>query len=237
MDDLYPAAVRLGDLDRRIAEGWDALDRHDLAGARAALRDVHAADPAHAALPELAAGIRRIRPKPIRWRAPMLAVLTAAAIALSVRWSSAPHPSVRAPAPAPAPSAPPSRPASAPPVPPSQDARSAAVPRGVGTAGRRPPYELPGATRNVSAPPLDEDVVVRQVIQRFEGAYQSRWGGLAFSHCDINRELDRATATCRPRGPGAALEAESDAVWTFSLRKAEGAWRIASVQPPPGSTP
>ena len=59
-----------------------------------------------------------------------------------------------------------------------------------------------------------------------------RWGALAFSHCDVSRELDSATALCQPRSAGGAPDHETDQVWSFSLRKADGGWKIASVQPP-----
>jgi len=79
---------------------------------------------------------------------------------------------------------------------------------------------------------VDEDVIVRQAIRRFEVAYQNRWGALTFEHCDVSRDSDRATAICLPRPVPGAPDAEADRAWTFSLRKAEGGWRIASVQPP-----
>jgi hypothetical protein len=104
--------------------------------------------------------------------------------------------------------------------------------RVLGTAGRVQPPVLPTAKQNPSPTTLDEDVIVRQAIRRFEVAYRNRWGELTFEHCDIGRELDRATATCVPRPEPNSPDSGSDRLWTFSLRKAEGEWRIASVQPP-----
>ena len=106
----------------------------------------------------------------------------------------------------------------------------------LGTAGRtEPDTELRTPTQNPSPQTLDEDVVVRQAIQRFEGTYQSRWGGLGFEHCDINRDEGEAAAICIPREATESSSVQSDRVWKFSLRKADGAWKIVSVQPPPNS--
>src|SRR4051812_6869217 len=76
-----PDAATPQQLDSRVIEGWAALERGDLEGARHALHDVHSANPSHPALPLLAAGIRRARPKPIAWGAVALLLIVAAASA------------------------------------------------------------------------------------------------------------------------------------------------------------
>ena len=228
---LNSAAESPTDIERWLVSGWSALERGDIEGARAALQDVYSADPTHPALPLLAAGIRRARPKPVPWRA---AVLMAAIIVAGVLGARAlsryDRPQAAPPLPAPTAAA-----ASVPPLPLSTEPAPAEMPNETGTAGKMQHPTLPTAKQNASAMLVDEDVVVRQAIQRFEGAYTSRWGSLAFEHCDISREVERASATCVPRSAGGGSEAEPGRVWTFSLRKSEGGWKIASVQPPSGT--
>jgi hypothetical protein len=226
MDDLNSAELSPTDIERCIVSGWSALERGDIEGARAALQAVYSADPTHPALPLLAAGIRRARPKPVPWRPLFLVAAIVVAGVLGARaWSRSDRPR---PVPSPSTAA-----ASVPAVPPSTEPVPAEVSSETGTAGQlEQPTTLPTATQNASAGRtvrMDEDVVVRQAIQRFEGAYTNRWGSLSFEHCDVSRELDQATATCVPRG---VSEGESQRVWTFALRKSEGGWKIQSVQPP-----
>ena len=233
MDDLTPPQ---SDTDRYAVSGWSALERGDLTEARAVLQDLYTADPTHPALPLLAAGIRRIRPtppKPVPWRAAavLLIVLVAAGIVAFRSWNG--HDRVM---PAPQVTATkgpvePLRQSTAPVEIPKEEVRKA-----VGTAGRAvPATELPAVKQNPSPAPVDEDVVVRQAVQRFEGTYRSRWGGLTFEHCDVSRDNDQATAICTPRSAADASGVESNQVWNFSLRKTDGAWKIASVQSPPDS--
>jgi hypothetical protein len=82
--------------------------------------------------------------------------------------------------------------------------------------------------------PADDKTLIRQAITRFESAY-SRWGRLTFRHCDIARESDTATATCRTGSVSDASNIEAERAWTFSLRKQGSVWRIVSVQPPSAS--
>ena len=210
-----------------VVSGWSALERDDLEQARAALHDLYSADPTHPALPLLAAGIRRIRPKPLPWRAAVLLIAVVVAGIVGVRsWM---HSDRMNPRPKPA-----STTAEFASIPPSTAPASAEVGE-LGTTGHAPPGLLTAKPNQPSAT-LDEDVIVRQAIQRFEQAYRTRWGGLAFEHCDVSREGDEAKAICVPRDVPDTPDVESDQVWTFSLRKAEeGGWRIASVQPPPNS--
>jgi hypothetical protein len=237
MDDL---SLPRTDTERYAVCGWSALERGDLAEARAALQNLYDADPTHPALPLLAAGIRRIRPRPLPWRAAVLLLLIIGAGTLAFwEWNrdagagSAAKAAVRR-----------SNVAS---IPQStaepQSTAPAEVRSEVGTSGSPSRTELPSAKQNTSSVPgrdtssaaVDEDLVVRQVIQRFEGTYRNRWGGLAFEHCDISRERDQAIALCTPRTATQTSDAEADRVWKFSLHKDDGTWRIVSAQPPPDS--
>jgi hypothetical protein len=238
MDELNSAALSPTDIERCIVSGWAALDRGDLEGARFALQEVYSVDPTHPALHLLAAAIRRARPRPVPWRAFILVAAIIVGGVLGVRaWNR--HDDRPQPASRPvSTTASASTAASNPPLPPSTEP-PAEMPSRTGTAGHAEYPALPTAKQNASAPPtlqMDEDVVVRQAIQRFEGAYTNRWGSLAFEHCDVSRESDHAIATCVPRPHGGATDAESDRVWTFALRKSEGSWKIASVQPPPDAS-
>src|SRR3954467_15754861 len=76
-------------LDGRVIDGWAALERGDIQGARDALQDVYSANPSHPALPLLAAGIRRARPQPVPWGAVALLVMVAGAVAFGVHsWTA-----------------------------------------------------------------------------------------------------------------------------------------------------
>jgi hypothetical protein len=221
MDDLYRPAESLLDTEVYVNSGWSALERGDLEGARAALHELYSTDPTHPALPLLAAGIRRVRPKRVPWRAVVLLIVVVAGVVGVSSWNR--HNRVT----------PPQRKAanvasSTQSTTPPPDEKESVL----GTAGREQSPTFPASRQNPSSTTIDEDVIVRQAIKRFELAYRNRWGELTFAHCDISREIDQATAICIPRPAPDTSEPESDRVWAFSLRKAEGGWRITSVQPP-----
>jgi hypothetical protein len=230
MDDLELPRT---DTERFAVSGWSALERGDLTEARAALQDLYTADPTHPALPLLAAGIRRIRPKAVPWRAGvLLLILIVAGIAAIRTWRAQDRATPAQPATAKADTAPVPQSTALP-----QSPAPAEVRREVGTTGpAKSGTELPIVKQNASAAEVDEDLIVRQAVQRFEGTYRSRWGGLAFVHCDISREVNEATAICLPRSAAETSDADPSFVWRFSLRKSDGAWRIVSAQPPPGSS-
>ena len=212
MDDAYPAA---GNIESRIVEGWSALELGDLETARAALRDAHDVNPTHPALPLLAAGIRRVRPKPVPWRGAVLVVaLVVVAVVAGNRWMRR-NPALPAQSAATTTAIP-----AEPPNPPSP----------TGTAGQSEAPTPPAAPPPSAPTRLDDAALIRQSITRFEGAYRSRWAPLTFSGCEIAHEAGTATATCRdPRVDG--VDGNADRTWTFSLRKSGAAWRITSVQP------
>ena len=225
MDDLDRPDPSPTETEAYVVSGWSSLDRGDLEGARAALRDLYSADPTHPALPLLAAGIRRIRPKPVPWRSALLLVVVVVVGILGIRsWTRTDR---------------------AKPRPPSTTAEGASLPQStapapaevsaLGTTGNARASDLLTVQQNRPSAMLDDEVLVRQAIRRFEEAYRNHWGELAFEHCDVRCDVDQATATCVPRQVPNAPDVESDRVWTFSLRKAEDGWRIASVQPPPNS--
>jgi hypothetical protein len=216
MDDSYPAAENL---ESRIVAGWSALELGDLEAARAVLRDVYDVNPTHPALPLLAAGIRRVRPRQRPWRGVILLLLLAvAAVALVAVRTRTSRDESR-------------------PLPPSEVAQASVTPEPVtppvttGTTGEAEVSEPAAPARRPVPAPVDEDVLVRQAIARFETSYKSRWGALAFRHCDIARDGESATATCRAGRDAGATDIEADHLWTFSLRQADGAWRIVSVEP------
>jgi hypothetical protein len=228
MVDLIRSDPSHTDTEGYVVSGWSALERNDVEGARAALQDLYSADPTHPALQLLAAGIRRIRPQPHRWRAAVLLLIVVVAGILAIRtWSRQDRvdpqqqPAVSNQAEADAL--------------PQSTALSPADTRELGTTGQIQAPALPTVKQNPSSAAIDEDVVVRQAIQRFEATYRSRWGALAFEHCDVSREVDQANATCVPRHVPNTPDVESEQVWTFSLRKSESGWKIVSVQPPPNS--
>jgi hypothetical protein len=207
-------------LDSRAIEGWAALERGDIQGARAALQDVYSANPSHPALPLLAAGIRRLRPKPVPWGAVALLLVLIAGGALGLfSWAARRHP----PASTSAQPAVSSR---------TQEAEAPSSP---------PPAERPRGTSGGSAqhspssrdaPAAADDAQIRQAVTRFARTYSSKWATLSFSGCDISPVGDTATATCRATPASSTNDAET-APWTFSCRKTAGSWKIISVQPPP----
>jgi hypothetical protein len=212
MDDAYPAD---GNIESRIVEGMSALELGDLETARAALRDVYDVNPTHPALPLLAAGIRRIRPKQVPWRGIILLAAVVVLVLAGTRWISRrpalPAQSVAATTTAPAESASPSK--------------------ATGTAGRAEVPAPPASSLQAAPTPRNDEVQIRQSITRFEGAYRSRWAPLTFSGCEIAHEVDTATATCRDHPRVDAVDGDAGRTWTFSLRKSGAAWRITSVQP------
>jgi len=219
MDDAYPVE---GNIESRIDEGWSALEVGDLETARAALRDAYDVNPTHPALPLLAAGIRRIRPKQVPWRGIiLLAALVVLAVIAGTRWMSRrPAPSAQSVA---VTTTVPAEPAS-PPGPSSP----------TGTAGQAEVPAPPASSLQVAPTPHTDEAQIRQSITRFEGAYRSRWAPLTFSGCEIAPDGDTATATCRDHPRVDAVDGDAGRTWTFSLRKSGAAWRITSVQP---STP
>ena len=225
MDDLDRLDASRLDTEVYVASGWSALERGDLQGARAALQDLYSADPTHPALPLLAAGIRRVRSNRVPWRAVVLLIVVVVAGVVGVNsWNR--HDRVMTPPPHTSTTA---KVASLP-----QSTAPAPAEMGsiLGTAGRVQSPGVPIVKQNPTSTTIDEDVIVKQAIRRFEVAYRNRWGALTFERCDVSRQIDQATAICLSRPAPDTPDAESDRVWTFSLRKAEGAWRIASVQPP-----
>jgi len=103
---------------------------------------------------------------------------------------------------------------------------------------------LPARASDASArvhswPGLDNDrdeASVRRAIERFRVAYNSRLarraGGreaepLVFGSCDVALRREQATAMCMDALP----PSEADGVWVFTLRAADEAWSIASVEP------
>jgi len=212
------------DLDRRVIAGWAAIEHGDIREARAALSDVYAVDPAHPALPLLAASIRRTRSKRITWRSAVLLLLIAAgrrvrraidentrcARGITLATASADELAAEQPSL----------------TPPSAGTAS------VGTSGQN---AEPRSTVKEAAPgahsPAGDDEMIRQGIARFTTAY-SRWTPLAFGSCDISRGGDSATVTCLSSGTQPSSETESRGTWMFSFRKMDDAWKIVSIQPP-----
>jgi hypothetical protein len=170
--------------------GWAALEHGNLEAARAALQDLYSLDPTHPALPLLAAGIRRTRPKRFPWPAIILMLVVIGVGILAVQsWRRR---AVQSPAStsvtAVARSAP-ERPIAPPPA-------SAESP--VGTSGPRGPAPVaptPRATGRAAA--VSEDDLIRQAISRFATAYSSKWTPLTLRSCDIARGEDTANVTCQ----------------------------------------
>jgi len=77
-----------------------------------------------------------------------------------------------------------------------------------------------------------DEAQIQQAVARFAKTYTSKWGPLAFGECDISPAGQTATAACRATGVSSTAGAPPDGPWKFSCRKAEGSWRIVSVQPP-----
>jgi hypothetical protein len=213
------------DIDNRLVSGWSALEQGDIDEARAALRDVYEVHPTHPGLTLLAAGIRRARPKPVRWRAAILAVVALVVVAGGAYTLLRRSPQVPPAQPVP-------KTASVPDV--SRDATTTSghveAPAPVQAPERSAALEPRRASNDA---PLDDDALVRQAIERFVTAYRSRWVPLAFQGCDLARQPATATAICHPRSTGSAQDAGAGGVWTFRLEKSASAWKILSVQPSP----
>ena len=218
------------ELDSRAIGGWAALEQGDLEEARAALQDVYSIDPAHPALPLLAAGIRRARPRQIPWRGIVLLLIALVAAGVFA-WRSS------------------SRIRAVPGLVASTDddvAGNQREPEGpaavspnaspIGTAGAETPARpaarasAPASQSAHGAP--DDEVQIRQAISRFATAYSSRWTPLAFSSCDVSRSGDTASATCRSHSTQGSAEDPSGATWVFACQKAGESWKIVRMQPP-----
>jgi hypothetical protein len=223
-----PFSSPSSDLDRRVISGWAAIEHGDIREARAALSDVYAVDPAHPALPLLAASIRRTRPKRITWRSAVLLLLIvagAAYIVQSMKTRAVQEASLSSAASADeVPAEPPSL------TPPSTGTAS------VGTSGQNvePRSTVKAATPEAAHAPASDDEIIRQGIERFSTSY-SRWTPLAFGSCDISRSGESATVTCLARGTQPSTETESGGTWTFSFRRIDDGWKIVSIQSPPDS--
>jgi hypothetical protein len=234
----YMDAPSSRELDRRVIEGWSALEHGDLEGARAALRDVYEANPVHPALPLLAAGIRRARGRRIPWRAVVVLGVLISGGAIGARaWmgarSAPPMDSATAAdakyaAPAASPTVP------SPPAQPMESSAEAGATSGrtVPTvpSGREPATRAPAE----STPPATDEAQIRQAISRFASVYGSRWTRLALGQCSIVPTEDSAVATCHSGATQRDGAEEPGGVWTFSCRKVAGLWKIVSIQPPTG---
>ena len=219
--------------DRRIIQGWAALERGDVDAARAALQDVFSADPSHPALPLLAAGIRRARPRRVPWLQALVLLAAIGIAVVGVRYWMSQRPAARAAVNAdqgePA-TAPPASTDSTPPLPEAgSPANSATAPRAPSHTPRASP-----AVPDGGSPLTSDDVQIRQAIARFASAYSNRWGRLEFSACDISPAAETTVVTCRARPAQQDTAQDASGLWTFSCRKAGDVWRIISVQPPPG---
>lgn len=206
------------ELDSRLIGGWAALEHGDLQAARAALQDVYSVDPAHPALPLLAAGIRRARPKQIPWRGVVLLLGLIAVCAFAWRASIRSHTVAAAGAATVAEVA----------ADRQEPAAVVASPRTdpVGTAGRAAPLPAPTPALQAARGVPSDEVQIRQAIARFATAYSSRWTPLTFPSCDISRSDDTASVTCQST-PGSA-----EGGWVFACRKIGDAWKIVRMQPP-----
>jgi hypothetical protein len=230
--DLPLSSPSAPELDSRVISGWAALENGDLEGARAALQDVYAVDPAHPALAPLAAGIRRARPKQIPWRGIVLLLGLIAAGAFAWRASFRSHmvaasgSTTVADLAANQPEPPAVVLAANQQEPPAVVASPSAGP--VGTAGRgAPPQATSPAPQAARGVPSDE-VQIRQAIARFAAAYSNRWTPLTFPSCEISRTDDTASVTCQSRmRPGS-----TEGTWVFACRKSGDAWKIVRMQSP-----
>jgi len=210
-------------LDSRVISGWAALERGDIEQARAVLQDVYSADPAHPALPLLAAGIRRARPRQIPWRGIVLLIGFLAAGAYVWR-SSIRFPTSPAAATATDVAALQQEPAAAG-VAPHSDGP-------IGTAGRDEPARRPAPAFEPAHAAADDEVQIRQAISRFATAYSSRWTHLTFPACDISRSDDTASVTCRSNLSQGAAASTGEGTWLFACRKIGDSWKIVRMQPP-----
>jgi hypothetical protein len=210
------------EIESRLVSGWAALEQRDIEEARAVLHDVYEVCPEHPGLPPLAAGIRRARPKPVRWRAAVVAV--AAVVAAAVGYASLSRPARLLPA---------------------QPILSVATvpdvsPRATATSGQ---FDVPSTpepprvsndtvdTGAKAVASLDDDAQIRQAIGRFVTAYRNRWMPLAFEGCDLTQQPTTALVTCRTRPAGDTSSVGAADLWTFRLQKSASTWKILSVQP------
>lgn len=225
--DLPLSSPSVPQLDSRVIGGWAALENGDLEGARAALQDVFAIDPAHPALPLLAAGIRRARPRQIPWRGIVLLLGLIAAGAFAWRAALRPHMVAASSSTTVADLA--ANQQEPPPVSASPGAGPASSGAGpVGTAGRGAPQEATSAAPQAAHGVPSDEVQIRQAIARFATAYSNRWMPLTFPSCDISRDDDTASVTCHSRmTPGSA-----EGTWVFACRKSGDVWKIVRMQPP-----
>jgi len=222
MDQINPRLLASEEIESRLVSGWAALEARDIEEARAVLHDVYEVCPEHPGLPLLAAGIRRARPKPIRWRVAILAVAAAVAAALGSASLSRP--------PRPLPAQPILGVATVPDVSPRATATSGQLEVPAAPGPPRASNDATG-TEEKAAIPLDDEAQIRQAIGRFVAAYRSRWMPLAFETCDLTRQPTTASATCRTRPAGDVQTVGTADVWTFTLQKSTSAWKILSVQP------
>jgi hypothetical protein len=224
------------------AAGWAALEHGDVEGARAALQDLYTIDPTHPALPALAAGIRRQRPKRIPWGGVLLLLIVIGGTTFAVQsWRrrvvqqtvpttiasaassrrETPMTSSRRETPTTVPLR--ETPIASPPTP-------ATGPVATSGADRQTPDAPARAPARAS---VADDELIRQAISRFTQAYSSKWTRLAFRSCDIARNADTANVTCLLPVTQGSAAGTSGSTWVFACRKADDAWKIVSIQPPP----
>jgi tetratricopeptide (TPR) repeat protein len=175
-----------------------------------------------------------------------------------VRPDPAPAPASSSPLSSPSSSfAPPPDTSAAPPPPPAGDVPSAAPAAGVPSAA---PAAVVPAMMPAAVPTVDETALVKQALQRYRAAYdgldagsaQAVWpavdqGALArafdglesqtltFDACDVQLQNDIATATCRGTARyvpkiGSREPRVEPRVWSFSLRKNGGEWKIDTAR-------
>ena len=216
------------ELDTRVLCGWSALESGDIDEARAVLRDVYTVDPTHPALPALAAGIRRARPRrlPVRGMVVLMGLLVAAALA----WYSSSGSRVPVDSSTSA-----SNVARPEPEQPTVPIAPAADPTGTAGRGTQARASSP-ATQPARTAPNDE-AEIRQAISRVATAYSSRWAPMAFPLCDVARGEDTASVTCQSRTTQGSAVGESGGTWVFECRKIDGSWKIVSMQPPADVSP
>jgi hypothetical protein len=222
MDEINYRLLAPEEIESRLVSGWAALERRDIEEARTVLHDVYEVCPEHPGLPLLAAGIRRARPKPVPWRAAVLAV--AAVIAAGVvyaSWSRSPRP---------LPAQPIMSVATVPDVSPRATATSGRIEVPATPEPRRASSDAAGTGTDAVAQ-LDDEAQIRQAIERFVTAYRNRWMPLAFEGCDLTPQPTTAAVICRTRPAGDAPIAGAADVWTFRLQKSSNTWKILSVQP------
>jgi hypothetical protein len=249
MDESYRRLQASHEIESRLVSGWSALEQGDIEGARAALRDVYDLCPEHSALPLLAAGIRRSRPKPVRWRraVALIAITVAALVGVVGSYALWKRPHQVLPA-QPIPNT-----ASVPDVSSHATGTAGQAERPATSESRRgnpvapandavaPANDAVAPANDAVAPasddvaPANDDALIRAAIARFVTAYRSRWTPLALHPCDVTPEVTTATATCRARSTTDVPDAPADDVWTFRLQKSASTWKILSVQRSPSA--